>query len=252
MKNILLIFGLFLMNLSYADTFRSLSNLEGITLSYTAEKPTKINLNLLLTNENEKFKELPLVLEVKIGEDILFDYLSVKGVFRGNIKSVFLSLGETLTATLKINSENTILVEDLKGNFSIKEGVMGFNSADDQSYTFIGGVWDDSDVPLFRIEQTDSTRKGIRFFVETNGNFEYNNLLLRIKIISPSHGVMIMEKELVITEEEYLDGLNKKMTLDLKGMNIEKEGNYYFEVKQNHIDHRVNGIETISYTLYDF
>ena len=245
-----LIFSAFMVK---ADIINELSSVQANVLEYTAENPTNINIDLLLRQTDEDpLDSIPLILSIDFNGEVINDYLWVPDSFKGTLKTVFLKKGESFKASLFINSEDSMTLNNIEGNFSTKVAILTFNSADESSFLFTGDLWSDNEVPLFRLEKRDSTRQGIKFIFDINENFEYDKLYVKMKVISPTHGVMNFEKVIEVNSGEYISNNQTVFVIDLEGFNIEKQGNYYFELTQNHVSTRVNGVVSVSYELYPF
>lgn len=253
MKVSTLLFLVLMSFVSEAKIFDKLSSAEFVEETYVANKPSVLNIDLFLRDAKADISDsLPVILNLKFKDQEINDYIMISRNTQITLKSVFINSGDTCRIKLSINSSTPFEISDLKGNLSVKENILSFPSADKDNFNFTGALWHTSEVPLFRIEQTDSIKRGIKFFVTTNGNFEYDKLYLKLKVISPSHGIMHIDKEFEVNAGEYLSSTNQEFVLSLEGMDILKKGNYYFEFKQNHIVERVNGVVAIRYELTDY
>lgn len=251
MKTILLLSLSLLMTLSVLGvTFRELTKGENAVLELSSPTDKVIDFHLILQNSHHLNGTLHLSLFYIIDKDTVVDYLRVDESTRGKVKSLKIKSGQRVKAFIK--NRNGKVLQNIKGNFSYAEGMMEYNSSNDNVHYYTGNIWNSEEKTLFRISYEDSLKVGIQFKVVLTESFEYDSLHLKFKVISPSHGEMKFIKSEVVNEGEFLDGKEKIITFDLKGMDIYTNGKYYFEIQCPSNPKLLNGVSLIGYQLVEF
>lgn len=233
-----------------SNTFRSIVPGENATIEFEVPEQKVIEIHLTLQNNFPLNDTLHLALYYVVNEDTIVDYMNVAESHRGKVKSLKLEKGDQFKAYLTHRYESDLTIEDVKGNLTKSEGMMEFNNSTDNIYYFSGNVWVSGEKPLFRIEQNDSIKKGIRFEVSLNENFEYDSLHVMFKVISPSHGEMKFIKSVEVNSGDFISGKPTNVYFDLKGLDVFKSGNYYFELKSPVEPRFLNGVVYVNYLLY--
>lgn len=234
---------------SFGVDFTKLSRDEPVSTVYPSNFKCYVDVSLFL-NATEAYNG-PIYLRVSyiIGNDTLNDNLKIDGSFNGVVKQLFLDEGEHVTAMVKLNNGETEVIEGLEGSLRIVRNPDFEPSADQGQNTFLSGVWNASQTPLFRIPITDSIPQVFRLKLSLNENFEFDKLFFKVKVISPSAGILMLKKEVVANEEPALKLRKKTFTVDFPEVDLSTAGTYYFQVMHNMFGMRINGIEKISYEI---
>ncbi|MCF8459123.1 MAG: gliding motility lipoprotein GldH [Flavobacteriales bacterium] len=234
---------------SFAVDFSKLSRTEPVTTSYPATLKCYVDVTLFL-NTSQAFKG-PVFLRVSyiIGLDTLTDNLTVDGSFNGVIKQLFLDEGERVTAIIHLNNGSKEEIEGIEGSLSIVRNPE-FKPADTEGKnTFLSGIWKSDQTPLFRVAIQNSAPKTFRLKLSVNENYEFDKLHLKMKVISPSAGIVMIDKIISINDLPAVEMRKKTFTIDLEEIDLATAGTYYFQVMQNMAGMRLNGIDKIEYQI---
>lgn len=234
---------------AYSVDFTKLSRDEPVTSAYPANFKCYVDVSLFL--DVAKAHSQPVYLRVSyiIGDDTLNDNLKITGNHNAVIKQFFLDEGEKLITIVRLNNGETNEIEGIEGSLRILRNP-DFKPSDDQGKnTFLSGVWKADQTPLFRVSVKDSIPQLFRFKLSLNQNYEFDKFYFKVKVISPSAGILILDEVLTVNEEPALEGHNKTFSIDLEEIDLKTPGSYYFQVMQNMESIRVNGIEKIEYEV---
>lgn len=235
----------------FAVDFSSLSREKAVGVGFSAEK--NCNVSFLLNIKSLKENRLDIFLSVHyvIGTDTLNDYIYLDESYSGMIKEIYLEAGDSIYAYILLNNEEVAKIDNLKGSLVAKAGTsLDMQSTADMS-KFTGTVWKDDQLPLFRIAKADEKAQLLHVDVSLTENFEFDKLYLKIKVISPSQGILLYSKELAVTEETVLPYRRKVISVDFPDLDIQKPGSYYVQVFHQMGQSRINGVEFVSYRLTD-
>lgn len=234
---------------SFSVDFNKLSRTEPVSTSYPATLKCYVDVSLFL-NATPVF-DSPIFLRVSyiIGLDTLNDNLTVDGSFNGAIKQLFLDEGERVTAIIHLNNGSKEEIEGIEGSLSIVRNPE-FKPADTEGKnTFLSGIWKSDQTPLFRVAIQNSAPKTFRLKLTVNENYEFDKLYLKMKTISPSAGIIMIEKVVSINDHPALEMRKKTFTIDVEEIDLKTAGTYYFQVMQNMAGMRLNGIDKIEYQI---
>jgi hypothetical protein len=232
-----------------AVDFTKVSRDEPITTVYPASFKCFVDISLFL--DATSVYEAPVYLNISyiIGDDTLNDYLKINGSHNGVIKQFFLEEGERLTTIIRLQNEETNEIEGLEGSLRIVRNP-DFAPTDNQGKnTFLSGVWKSDQTPLFRVSVKDSIPQLFILKLYLNENFEYDKLYLKVKVISPSVGILMLEREVVINEGDTLFPSRKSMNIEFPELDVSIPGSYYFQLMSNMAGKRINGIDKIEYKI---
>lgn len=236
---------------SSAVEFTSLVREKPLIVSYTANK--NINVSFLLNLKSLKEVKLDIYLNVRyiINNDTLNDYLYFGEAYTGMIKELYLEAGDSVYAYVYLNNEGVGKIENLKGSLIIKDGPGLDMQSTGEVCRFTGTVWKDDQLPLFRISKVDENRQQLRIEVQLTENYEFDKLYMKIKVVSPAQGILLFSKELAVNDQPDLGFRRKTVDIDFTDLEIHKAGSYYIQVFHQMAQSRVNGVEYISYRLFD-
>ena len=234
---------------SFGVDFTKLNRDEPISTVYPSNFKCYVDVSLFL--DATQVYDTPVFLRISyiIGTDTLNDNLTINGSHNAVIKRLFLDEGERLTAVIQLNNGETNEIDSLEGSLRIVRNP-DFKPTDDQGKnTFLSGVWKSDQTPLFRIGIEDSIPQVFRLKFLLNENFEFDNLYFKMKIISPSAGIVMLDKTVKVNEGTVLNPGKKSFSLDISEVDLSTPGTYYFQVMQNTSSSRINGIVKIDYEI---
>ncbi len=234
---------------SFAVDFSKLSRTEPVTTSYPATLKCYVDVSLFLNATPVFDGTVFLRVSYIIGLDTLNDNLTVDGSFNGVIKQLFLDEGERVTAIIHLNNSKSQEIDGIEGSLSIVRNPEFNLSESEGKNTFLSGVWKSDQTPLFRVAVQDESPKTFRLKVTVNENYEFDKLYLKMKVISPSAGIVMVEKEVNVNERPALELRKKTFTIDIEEIDLKTAGTYYFQVMQNMAGIRLNGIDKIEYQI---
>ena len=234
---------------SFGVDFTKLNRDEPISTVYPSNFKCYVDVSLFL--DATQVYDTPVFLRISyiIGTDTLNDNLTINGSHNAVIKRLFLDEGERLTAVIQLNNGETNEIDSLEGSLRIVRNP-DFKPTDDQGKnTFLSGVWKSDQTPLFRIGIEDSIPQVFILKFLLNENFEFDNLYFKMKIISPSAGIVMLDKTVKVNEGTVLNPGKKSFSLDISEVDLSTPGTYYFQVMQNTSSSRINGIVKIDYEI---
>jgi len=234
--------------------FKLLSKKKPIKISSIIEdkdllKRELIKSNITLTLHAKDSSELFLRIEYVIEEDTLIDFLKVKNSYEGIVKQILRKPGQEIEIYVYLNHANRTKVQIEAGSVSITNEDAGLFETEYKQKDFVGAYWDRSDLPLFQYLKEDDSEYQLQIILAVNGNFIYDNLFSKIKIISPEQGIVEMEKVFNVNEEVFLKYTSKTITILLDEIKIKKQGFYYIQCTHQLKQKLVNGIDYLSYKL---
>lgn len=234
---------------SFGVDFTKLSRDEPITTAYPANFKCYVDVSLFL-NATDGYKgSIFLRVSYIIGNDTLNDNLTVNGSFNNVIKQVFLDENERLTVIIHLNNGETEVIDGIEGSLRIVRNPE-FQPTDDQGKsTFLSGVWKSDQTPLFRVAIKDSVSQLFRLKLTMNENYEFDKFYFKMKVISPSAGILMLQRVVNVNDRPALEMRKKTFSVDIEEVDLSAPGTYYFQVMQNMTGMRVNGIDRIDYEI---
>ncbi len=252
MRNTLIFIQLLFLSMhSYAADFTSLSREKPVVVRYSADKNCNVSFVLNLKSIKEVRLDIFLKVNYIIGNDTLNDFIYLDESYTGTIKELYLQKGDSVQACLWLNNDEIIKLENIKGSFNVKSGTGIDLQSTGEMCRFTGTVWKDDQLPIFRIAKNDEKNQVLNLNVSLTENFDFDKLYLKIKVISPSQGILLYTKELIVNEELVLPYRRKLLKIDFPDLEVQKPGSYYVQVFHEMSQTLINGVEYISYHLSD-
>lgn len=234
---------------SFGVDFTKLSRDEPITTAYPANFKCYVDVSLFLNATDAYTGSIFLRVSYIIGNDTLNDNLKVNGSFNNVIKQVFLDENERLTVIIHLNNGETEVIDGIEGSLRIVRNPE-FQPIDDQGKsTFLSGVWKSDQTPLFRVAIKDSVSQLFRLKLTMNENYEFDKFYFKMKVISPSAGILMLQRVVNVNDRPALEMRKKTFSVDIEEVDLSAPGTYYFQVMQNMTGMRVNGIDRIDYEI---
>ena len=234
---------------SFGVDFTKISRDEPITTAYPANFKCYVDVSLFLNATDVYMGSIFLRVSYIIGNDTLNDNLKVNGSFNNVIKQVFLDENERLTVIIHLNNDETEVVEGIEGSLRIVRNPE-FQPTDDQGKsTFLSGVWKSDQTPLFRVAIKDSVSQLFLLKLTMNENYEFDKFYFKMKVISPSAGILMLQRVVNVNDRPALEMRKKTFSVDIEEVDLSAPGTYYFQVMQNMTGMRVNGIDRIDYEI---
>ena len=234
---------------AYSVDFTKISRDEPITTAYPANFKCYVEVSLSV-NAIEAYGG-PVFLRVSyiIGSDTLNDNIKVDGSFNKVVKQLFLDEGERLTTIIHLNNGETAEIDGVEGSLRIVRNP-DFQPADEQGKsTFLSNVWKSDQTPLFRVGIKDSIPQLFRLKLTMNENYEFDKFYFKMKVISPSAGILMLDKEVSVNDSPALELRKKTFTVDVEEVDLATAGTYYFQVIQNMVGMRINGVVKIDFEI---
>lgn len=229
--------------------FTSLSRNEPISTTYPANFKCYVDVSLSVNTVEAYSGAVFLRISYIIGLDTLNDNITIDGSFNEVVKQLFLDEGERLTTIIHLNNGETEVIDGIEGSLRIVRNPE-FDTTDEHGKnTFLSSVWKSDQTPLFRVSIKDSIPQLFRLKLTMNENYEFDKFYFKMKVISPSAGIIMLNKEVSITNQPALEMRKKTFIVDIDEVDLSKAGTYYFQVMQNMAGMRVNGIEKINYVI---
>lgn len=235
---------------SYAVDFAKLSRNEPVSATYQANFKCYIDVSFFLDLSSSPATTGFVRFSYVIGQDTLNDLLQVDKSYNAVVKRIFLDEGEHLTVSAYLANAETELLDGIDGSLRLVRNPELEPSDDQGKNTFMGSIWKSDQTPLFRIvlKEGEASKK-FKLTVKLNENFEYDKLLLKVKVISPVAGIVMVEKALNVNESKNVERRKRSISITFDEIQISQPGSYYFQVMQNMTGARINGVEMVSYEL---
>jgi len=251
-KSSIIVFLFLLFSLhSFSVDFTYLSREKPVMISYRADKNSNIAFILNLKSLKEIRLDIFLKASYIIGGDTLNDFLYLDESYTGSIKEIYLEEGDSVYAYIWLNNDGTEKIENIKGSFISKTGAGIDMQSTGEMCKFTGTIWKDNQLPLFRISKTDDKNQLLSLDVSLTENFDFDKLYLKIKVVSPSQGILLYSKEFNVNEDAFLPYRRKLLKIDFPDLEVKKAGSYYVQVFHQMSQSRINGVEYLSYQLID-
>lgn len=234
---------------SFGVDFTRLSSEEPITTGYPAEFKCYVDVSLSVNAAGVYSNPIFLRVSYIIGADTLNDNIRVDGTIDKVVKQFFLDEGERLTAIIHLNNGETKEINGIQGSLRIVRNPDFKPTNAHGNNIFLSGVWKSDQTPLFRVSTHNSTPQAFRLKLSLNENYEFDRLYLKMKVISPSAGIIMLDKEVVVTEHSEQEMRKKTFSIAVDEVDLSAPGTYYFQVMHNMATTRINGIEKIGYEI---
>jgi len=233
----------------HAVEFNSIGRKAPVTLSHSVDFTSYVDINLELNTENAAAQVLYLRMRYIIGADTLHDNLKVENGHSGLVKQLLLKEGERLTAQVFLNNADLDHVEGLEGAFWAGSNTAMKVATDLGKTSFVSNVWVREQNPLFRVRFEENGSRDVQLLFHLDGNFEFDKLHFKVKVISPEQGILLLSRSVKVTEDAYLNQRTKTLKVSLDGVNFSYPGSYYFQLSHEMQPEHVNGIEKISHEV---
>jgi len=228
-----------------SKSFRSLSSIDPIEISFVSETEGYRNVHLLAINKSNIHNEVPLKIEYIINSDTLTDYSVLKETIREDVKTVFLLEGDSLKILLSVVSFDSIEVK-IKGNITTKEPlILDVSNAKGFKY-FNGNYWDVKQPCVFRIIKGDSVPEKLKLKFYFNENFHFDKFYFQVNIISPDSSFTSIESNFSVNLNPFLF-FESKILESIEDFDLKFPGKYFIEIVPLMGVRVINGINYTSY-----
>ena len=232
-----------------AEDFAFLSRNYPVKTSFKADFKTIVDVKFKLNSSKSKRRDLYLRAIYIIGNDTITDYLHYSGNYDGIAKQFAVNTGEKVEVFLYLNNEEIEEVKNLSGSISlVAGGTLPLNSKPNKNI-FPGTVWNAEDPILFKITKADEINQALRVNFAFTENFEFDRLFLRIKVISPEQGIVVLSKEIEVNTSDFLEYSKNTIKTEIPEIVVRIPGIYYLQISHQMQNIRVNGIDNASYEL---
>ena len=245
MKSNLLFLLIFISLIGNSKSFRSLSSIDPIEISFVSETEGYRNIHLLAINKSNIYNEVPLKVEYIINSDTLTDYSVLKETIREDVKTVFLLEGDSLKILLSIASFDSIEVK-IKGNITTKEPMILDGSNAKGFKYFNGNYWDIKQPCVFRIIKVDSLPERLKLKFYFNENYHFDKFYFQVNIISPDSSFISLESGFSVNLNPFLS-FESNILESIEHFNFKLPGKYFVEIVPTMDGRVVNGINYASY-----
>ncbi len=234
---------------SFAVDFTKLSRTVPSTTSYVATLKCYVDVSLFLNAKQATQGSVYLKVTYIVGSDTLNDHLKLDNSYNGTIKQFFLDEGERLTVMIALNDATREELEGIQGSLNVVRNPEFKPVENEGKNTFLSGVWKSDQTPLFRVPVQTSEPKLFQLKVSVNEQFEFDRLFLKMKVISPASGIVMLEKTVTLNDGANLEMRKKSFLVDIDEVDLSTAGTYYFQVIQNMSSSRINGVDRIEYQI---
>lgn len=235
--------------LTNAVDFSQLSTSTPVSTTYNANFKCYVDASFFLDLQDAPAQSVFVRATYIIGTDTLNDLVKVDQHFDGVLKRIFLDEGERLTILLRMNTDGLDRVDGIKGSLQAIRNPDIKPDPPNAGNSFENNIWRTGFTPLFRVVKEDSVPQTMQLEISFDQNYEFDRLFFKVKVISPADGILMLDKAIVVNEENYVTMRSKKVQLDLTEVDMSVPGTYYFQVMQNMAQDRVNGVQHIDHKL---
>lgn len=249
MKKVLLLFLVALLGVNcFAKSFNGLSTSDVVDIRYVAKEEGYKDITLLIANKSSLYDSIPLVLNVIINNDTLTDYFQLKGALNKTLKTIYVYEGDSVKATLGVKSEQSIIIEKVKGNLRFVEPLVIQTSSKTNEQVMLGEYWDVLKPCIFRVTNFDSTAQLLKFTVNFNENYIFDDFYYQINVVSPDSSFYSVEGVAKVNEQPTIT-LSPSSQLLNQEVGVSKLGKYIIEIVPLMGIQRINGIKSVDYEL---
>jgi hypothetical protein len=232
-----------------AEDFAFLSRNYPVKSQLVAESKTIVDVKFKLNSSKSSRRNLYLRAIYIVGKDTITDYLHFTANFEGLIKQITVEAGEAINVYLYLNNEELEQVKNLSGSIMlISGGILPPNNKINKSI-FPGTIWNSDDPILFKISKADETVQRLFVNFAFTENFEFDRLFIRIKVISPEQGILVLNKEIEVNTSDFLEYSKNVIKTEIPDIYIRSSGIYYLQITHQMQNLRVNGLDNVSYEL---
>lgn len=231
-----------------AKSFSELSSHKSVTITKSTTTEGYANIHVLAVNKNEDIDSIPIEVKVKIGEEVMTDYIILTGILNVDVKTLYLYEGDSVNVELKLLSDKNISISNIKGNIKFSDPMLIKNEASLRSKNLIGEYWDVKRSIMFKFNNTDSVTSLARFSVELNKNYPFDKFYYQINVLAPDSSFYSFEGKVDANKGMFLSLEDLKLNLT-EEVGISKQGKYIIEVVPLMGIQRINGIKSIGYQL---
>lgn len=252
MRNLILLLSFILFGShAWSVGFTSLSSTEAVAVVLETQQKTLVDILLNVDLNKLNRKSLALRIKCTINGSEFNEYLTLEKDHKGPIKRILMNEGELLKAELFLHESGLTELIPVIGNFDVTKLQSEKVGESVSSNTFISGLWPETQLPLFRVIKEDETKKTLSLKFNFTDQFEFDQLYYKLKVISPTDGILLYEESIEVNPAQYVARNPKSVKVDLPKVPIAGAGTYYFQVQHNMETTYVNGVKSVEYELIE-
>lgn len=232
-----------------AEDFAFLSRNYPVKTSFTAESRTIVDVKFKLNSSKSLRRNLYIRAIYIIGEDTLTDYYHYTANYDGLVKQIPLNATEKVQIFLYLNNEEVEEVKNLTGSINLNASGIAPSNNKPSKNLFAGTIWSADDPVLFKITKTDEVKQKLKLNFAFTENFEFDKLFIRVKVISPEQGIVVLNKEISVNTSNYLEYSKNVIKTEVPEIIVMASGVYYIQITHQMANFRVNGIDNASFEL---
>jgi hypothetical protein len=243
---LLLSFVLFGSN-AWSLSFTSLSSTESVAVILETQQKSLVDIVLDVNLTQLNRKSLALKIKCTISGNEFNEYVTLNQNHKGPIKRILMNEGELLKAELFLHESGLKELIPVSGTFDVvrlKSEKVGESVS---ASTFIGSLWSETQLPLFRVIKEDELKRTLSLKFNFTNQYEYDQLFFKLKVISPTDGILLYEEAVEVNTDQYLSQKPKSVRADLSKVPIAKAGTYYFQIQHNMQEAYLNGVKSVEY-----
>ena len=246
MKNLILLLAFVLFaNYSWSVSFTSLSSTESVAVILETQQKSLVDILVDIDLAKLNRKSLALRIKCTINGSEFTEYVTLEQDHKGPIKRILMNEGELLKAELFLHESGLKQLIPVIGTFDVTRLTNEKVGKSKSGNTFIGNLWADAQLPLFRVVKEDETKRTVSLKFNFTDQFEYDQLFYKLKVISPADGILMYEEAVEVNKEEYVSRNPKSVQVDLSQVPVVESGTYYFQIYQDMEPIYINGIKSV-------
>ena len=250
MRNLILLFAFLLFgNHALSVGFTSLSSTEAVAVVLETQQKTLVDILLEVDLNKLNRKSLALRIKCTINGSEFNEYVTLEQGHKGPIKRILMNEGELLKAELFLHESGMKELIPVIGSFDVTKLQSEKVGESVSSNTFVSGLWPETQLPLFRVIKEDEAKKTLSLKFNFTDQFEYDQLYYKLKVISPTDGILLYEESIEVNSAQYVARNPKSVKVDLPKVPVASAGTYYFQIQPNMESTYVNGVKSVEYEL---
>jgi len=211
-------------------------------IEYFAEKPSYLELSLRV---QANFSPVYLKNTFVIGADTIFDYVKLDKMGLHTMKTLKLDSGERVLAISELFQElgdpgYELFVEWRKNDLVLPEHVVNKTYVE-----FLGTVWTADQKVLFRFKKNGTHSERLVLHIGFTSGFDFSSLFLNTKMVYEYESALEKELEISVNPYRRKNFDDFVLSIPIEG-EINRAGEYYFELEHIHFNRRLNGISYLS------
>ncbi|MFT4681439.1 MAG: hypothetical protein ACI9YU_001285 [Flavobacteriales bacterium] len=252
MRNLILLLSFVLVgNQAWSMGFTTLSSTEAVAVIIEIQQKSFVDILLDVDLAKLNRKSLALRIKCTINGSEFNEYITLKQGQKGAVKRILMNEGELLKAELFLHESGLKELMPVIGSFDVTRVRSEQVGESVSANMFIGCLWPETQLPIFRVIKEDEVKKTLSLTFNFTDQYEYDQFFYKLKVISPSDGILLYEKSIEVNASQYVTRNPKSVRVDLSEIPVLSSGTYYFQVQHDMNSSYINGVKSVEYKLIE-